>query len=165
MQVFLLIVSLLALVAVLIFAARQGIRLYREAREQEARDREERRESIALSRRMWRTIRQGEEMGIDVTDLRQARNTLDFTRKADAFLNHKRTNAILPLAFAIIPVLFYALVPFQMIVGWFGWSLLGVILLLCLWSGLLLFRYSRLKRTIVRLITEQEAILLPSPFQ
>ena len=153
------ILVLFALIAAVLFAVRQGIRFYQDVREQEAREQEEHREHIALSRRMWQTIRQGEEWGVDVSGLRQARNTFDFTRKASAFLTHKRTRASLPILFSLVPMVPFELLPLRIVVGWIGEVLLAVMFLLWIWSGILFFRYFRLKRTRVRYIMEQEAAL------
>lgn len=117
------------------------IKMDREAAEQRA---EEHRENEALSRRMWRTIRMGEEWGVDVRNLRQAREEFDFRRKAARVLYRQRLNIFFPLVPAgmLCSFLSFVLIP------WIEWTAIAVFLLAAIWAVIQWGRYLWLRHLI-----------------
>lgn len=140
----------LLILLMIISTVRSMIRLYKMDQEAEAQHEESYRESKALSRRLWRTIRQGEEWDIDVTELRQAKQEVDFRRKAARFLEHREALILVP-AFPLALVSAFFL--FIMVL-WVEVLSLAIILLAVIWGLIQWGRYRWWKRQIILILND-----------
>lgn len=134
----------LLLLALVAYSIRSAIHLYKMDREAEARQAEEHRENEALSRRLWRTIRMGEEWNIDVSELRQMREEFNFRRKAARILYRRRLNIFFPLLPIGMLCLFFSFI----MIAWVEWTIIIVFFLAVIWAATQWGRYLWLKHLV-----------------
>lgn len=137
----------LLILTMIISSVRSAIHLYKMDREDEARREEAYRESKALSRQLWRTIRLGEEWNIDVTELRQTKEEVDFRRKAARVLEHQ----ILYIFFPALPVALLGVFLSLVLIEWVEFVSMAIFLLATIWAAIQWGRYLRL-RHLVKLV-------------
>ena len=137
-------VIVVLIILMIISTVRSMIRLYKMDREAEARREESYRESKALSRQLWRTIRQSEEWNIDVTELRQAKEEVDFRHKAARFLEHR----IVLIFFPALPIALVSVFLSFVLVEWVEFVSLALFMLAAIWGLIQWGRYRWWKRQI-----------------
>ena len=145
-------VIIVLIILMIIATVRSMIRLYKTDREAEAQREESYRESRALSRRLWLTIRQGEEWNLDVTNLRQAKQEVDFRRKAARFLEHRSALIFIPA----FPVGLISALCLFIPVMWVEWVSLAIILLAGAWGLIQWGRYRWWRRQVVLILADLE---------
>lgn len=148
----LLVILVLITLGLIIYSIRSAFLMAQMDREAAERRAEEHRENEALSRRMWRTIRMGEEWEVDVSDLRQTREEFDFRRKAARALHNQRLNVFFPL----LPVGMLCTFLSFILVTWVELAVGAILLLAVIWAAIQWGRYLWLKY-VVRLVLDDFA--------
>ena len=157
----LVIVAALLVLGLLGYSIRSAFILAKMDREAAERRAEEHRENEALSRRMWRTIRMGEEWGVDVSDLRQTREAFDFRRKAARVLYRQRLNIFFPLVPVGMLCTFFSFI----MIAWVEWTVIAIFLLAVIWAMIQWGRYLWLKHLVKLVLADfarREAKASPS---
>ncbi len=154
----LLVVLALIILGLIVYSIRSAFLMAKMDREAAERRAEEHRENEALSRRMWRTIRMGEEWGVDVSDLRQTREEFDFRRKAARALHNQRLNIFFPL----LPVGMLCTFLSFILVTWVELAVGAIFLLAVIWAAIQWGRYLWLKHLVKLVLADFERRSAPS---